>query len=69
MTNDEGLKPEGSAERSAKAGVDDPSGVAGTGAQRFSVQRKMAVVARLLRGEPTAQESVVMHPDMDTKVP
>ena len=52
MTNDEGLKPEGSAERSAKAGVGDPSGVAGTGAQRFSVQRKMAVVARLLRGEP-----------------
>jgi len=52
MTNDEALKPEGSAERSAKAGVDDPSGVAGTGAQRFSVQRKMAVVARLLRGEP-----------------
>ncbi len=47
MTNDEGLKPEGSAERSAKAGVGDPSGVAGTGAQRFSVQRKMAVVARL----------------------
>lgn len=52
MTNDEGLKREGSAERSAKAGVGDPSGVAGTGAQRFSVQRKMAVVARLLRGEP-----------------
>ena len=52
MTNDEVLKPEGSPERSAKAGVGDPSGVAGTGARRFSVQRKMAVVARLLRGEP-----------------
>jgi len=28
------------------------SGVDGNGAKRFSVQRKMAIVARLLRGEP-----------------
>ena len=48
---DEGLKPEG-AERSPKAGVGAPSGVDGNGPKRFSVQRKMAIVARLLRGEP-----------------
>ena len=29
-----------------------PSGVGRSGAKRFSVQRKMAIVARLLRGEP-----------------
>jgi hypothetical protein len=29
-----------------------PSGVDGNGAKRFSVQRKMANVGRLLRGEP-----------------
>ena len=50
MTNDEGLKPEGAPERSPKAGEGAPSGV--DGAKRFSVQRKMAIVARLLRGEP-----------------
>ena len=55
MTNDagyEGRKPEGAAERSAKAGAGAPSGVDANGPQRFSVQRKMAIVARLLRGEP-----------------
>jgi hypothetical protein len=52
MTNDDGRKPEGAPERSAKAGVGAPSGVDGNGPKRFSVQRKMAVVARLLRGEP-----------------
>ena len=52
MTNDEGLKPEGAPERSPKAGVGAPSGVDGNGPKRFSVQRKMAIVARLLRGEP-----------------
>jgi transposase-like protein len=52
MTNDEGRKPEGAPERSAKAGVGAPSGVDGNGPKRFSVQRKMAIVARLLRGEP-----------------
>ena len=48
MTSDEGLKPEGAPERSPKAGVGAPS----NGPKRFSVQRKMAIVARLLRGEP-----------------
>ena len=52
MTNDDGLKPEGAPERSPKAGVGAPSGVDGNGPKRFSVQRKMAIVARLLRGEP-----------------
>src|SRR5882762_813643 len=52
MTNDEGLKPEGAPERSPKAGVGAPSGVDENGPKRFSVQRKMAIVARLLRGEP-----------------
>jgi len=55
-------KPEGAPERSAKAGVGDRWGVEGNGAQRFSVQRKLAVVARLLRGEPVelvARESNV----------
>ena len=47
MTNDDGRKPEGAPERSSKAGVAD-----GNGPKRFSVQRKMAIVARLLRGEP-----------------
>ena len=52
MTNDVGRKPEGAPERSPKAGVGAPSGVDGNGPKRFSVQRKMAIVARLLRGEP-----------------
>src|SRR5438552_3222768 len=52
MTNDDGRKREGAPERSAKAGAGAPSGVDGNGPKRFSVQRKMAIVARLLRGEP-----------------
>jgi hypothetical protein len=52
MTVDEGRKPEGVPERSTKAGEGAPSGVDANGPKRFSVQRKMAVVARLLRGEP-----------------
>ena len=52
MTNDDGFKPEGGPERSPKAGEGAPSGVDGKGPKRFSVQRKMAIVARLLRGEP-----------------
>ena len=52
MTNDAGRKPEGAPERSPKAGAGGPSGVDGNGPKRFSVQRKMAIVARLLRGEP-----------------
>jgi hypothetical protein len=51
MTSDEGRKPEGAPERSAKLSR-CPSGVDGNGTKRFSVQRKMAIVARLLRGEP-----------------
>jgi Transposase len=52
MTNDDGLEPERVPERSPKAGGRAPSGVDGKGPKRFSVQRKMAIVARLLRGEP-----------------
>ena len=59
---DEGRKPEGAPGRSPKAGEGALSGVDGRGAKRFSVQRKMAVVARLLRGEPlelVARETTV----------
>ena len=62
MTMEEGRKPEGAPERSPKAGEGALSGVDGGGAKRFSVQRKMAVVARLLRGEPlelVARETTV----------
>src|SRR4029079_350672 len=52
MTNDDGRKPEGAPERSPRAGAGAPSGVEGNGPKRFSVRRKLAVVARLLRGEP-----------------
>ena len=52
MTNDEGREPEGAPERSPKAGAGARSGVDGNGPKRFSVQRKLAIVARLLRGEP-----------------
>ena len=52
MTNVEGRRPEGAPERSRKAGEGAASGVDGKVAKRFSVQRKMAIVARLLRGEP-----------------
>ena len=52
MTNVEGRRPEGAPERSPKAGEGAASGVDGKVAKRFSVQRKMAVVARLLRCEP-----------------
>ena len=51
MTSDEGRTPEGAPERSPKAGVGAASGVDGNGPKRFSVQRKIAIVARLLRGE------------------
>ena len=62
MTNDDGRKPDGAPERSPKAGVGALSGVDGNGPKRFSVQRKMAIVARLLRGEPlelVARETTV----------
>ena len=52
MANEDGLKPEGAPERSPQAGVGAPSGVAWNMAQRFSVRRKLAIVARLQRGEP-----------------
>ena len=52
MTIDAGLKPEGAPERSPIAGGGAPSGVDVVGPKRNSVQRKLAVVARLLRGEP-----------------
>ena len=52
MTNDDGRKPEGAPERSAKAGVGAPLGVEENSPKRFSAQRKMAIVAQLLRGEP-----------------
>ena len=52
MTVDEGRKLEGAPERSIKAGEGAASGVDANGPKRFSVQRKMAVVSRLLRGEP-----------------
>ncbi len=52
MTKEEALKPEGMPERSPKAGVDAPSVDEGNGAHRFSVRRKLAIVARLQRGEP-----------------
>src|ERR1700716_1412575 len=52
MTNDDGRKPEGAPERPPKAGAGAPSDVEGSGPKRFSVRRKLAVVARLLRGEP-----------------
>ena len=51
MTIDAGLKPKEAPERSPIAGAGTPSG-GDPGAKRYSVQRKMAVVARLLRGEP-----------------
>ena len=61
-TDDAGLKPEGAPERSHIAGGGAPSGVDQAGPKRYSVQRKLGVVARLLRGEPlelVARESNV----------
>jgi Transposase len=52
MTADVGRKPKGAPERSPIAGGGAPLGVDGMAPKRYSVQRKMAVVARLLRGEP-----------------
>jgi hypothetical protein len=49
-TDDAGLKPEGAPERSHIAGGGAPSGV--DQVKRYSVQRKLALVARLLRSEP-----------------
>src|SRR5215207_6601615 len=52
MTNDEGRQARRGAGALPQAGEGAPSGVDGNGPKRFSVQRKMAIVARLLRGEP-----------------
>lgn len=52
MTADKGLKPKGAPERSPIAGGGATLGVDVTMPKRYSVQRKMVVVARLLRGEP-----------------
>ena len=47
MTTDEGRKPEGAPARSPIAGGD----VGALASKRYSADRKMAVVARVLRGE------------------
>jgi hypothetical protein len=39
------------------------TGVDGNGPKRFSVQRKMAIVARLLRGEPLELVAREAKPD------
>ena len=52
MTADKGLKPKGAPERSPIAGGGATLGVDVMMPKRYSVQRKMEVVARLLRGEP-----------------
>jgi hypothetical protein len=52
MKNDDRRKSEGAPERSSKADVGVSSGVDGNGPKRFSVRRKLAIVTRLLRGEP-----------------
>jgi hypothetical protein len=59
---DEGHEAGGAPERFLETGAAAPPGVDGSGPKRFSVQRKMAVVARLLRGEPlelVARETAV----------
>ena len=52
MTNDAGRKPEGGAGALSQSWRRRPFGRRRNGPKRFSVQRKMAIVARLLRGEP-----------------
>jgi hypothetical protein len=47
---DEGHEAGEAPERFLEAGVAAPTGVDGSRQRRFSVHRKMAVVARLLRG-------------------
>ena len=49
MTIDDVRKPEGALERSPKSGESAPSGVDANRPKGFFVQRKMAIVARLLR--------------------
>ena len=52
MTSDEGRKPEGAPERSPKAGVGALRASTGMVRSAFPFRRKIAIVARLLRGEP-----------------
>ncbi|MGA3064993.1 MAG: transposase [Methylocystis sp.] len=52
MATDEWRKPEGAPERSPIAGGGASSGVGAMVSKRYSADRKMAVVARVLRGEP-----------------
>ncbi len=52
MDANEVREPEGAPERPRDTGAGAPSGVGATAPQRFSAARKMAAVARLLRGEP-----------------
>lgn len=52
MPIDAGRRPDGAPDCPLEAGTGSHGGVGDDGPKRFSVQRKMAVVARLLRGEP-----------------
>jgi hypothetical protein len=55
-------KPEGAPERSPKAGESAPSGVDADRPKRFSVQRKMAIVARLSRNVDASAHRGVWWP-------
>ena len=59
-----GARPKG-AGAVPQAGAGAPSGVDGNGPKPFSVQRKVAIVARLLRGEPL--ELVAGRPKTSTR--
>jgi hypothetical protein len=62
MSNDDGRKPEGAPERSPKADVGAPSSIDGNGPKRFSVQRKMAIVARASSsGQPCVRPVSAAH--------
>lgn len=52
MNGEQERKPEGAPERAHHAGVGAPSGAGAGTPQRFSAQRKVAAVTRVLRGEP-----------------
>lgn len=52
MSEGQDRKPEGAPERAPHAGVGAPSGAGAGTPQRFSAQRKMTAVTRVLRGEP-----------------
>ena len=72
MTNDEGREPEGAPERSPKVGAGAPSGVDGNGPKRFSVQRKLAIVARHDRahvGSIYASSLVIVVRGKATRIP